>query len=154
MCGNFHLHPSDSIGRDLDQHSPRSLDMWIELDCIYLTQVISTNKHLFKWALFQELPSFFDIFFYTPQTTNATGSHWTHHSTFAHTLNIRVPSVFSRCHPHQIHTYRSGHEHKEHTPFKSDNISNTNIQHNIPRHFDISAIVQHTFIVRKKLAKG
>lgn len=72
----------------------------------------------------------------------------------SHTLNIRVPSVFSRCHPHQIHAYRSGHEHKEHTPFKSDNISNTNIQHNIPQHFDISALDQHTFIVRKNLQKG
>lgn len=31
----------------------------------------------------RELPSF-DMFLNTPQTTRATGNHWTHHSTFSH----------------------------------------------------------------------
>lgn len=87
-------------------------------------------------------PFIFDIFSLKHLTTNATGSHWTHHSTFAHVKHSR-PQCLQQV-PPTSNTHRSGQEHKEHTPFRSDNRSNTDIQHNIPQQFDISALNQHT----------
>lgn len=92
----------------------------------------------------RQLPSF-DMFLNTSQTTRATGNHWTHHSTFSHYHSRPPESSAGVIHiKYTLTDQFNKHESTHHTAFKSDNISNTNIHHNIPLHFDISALDRHT----------
>lgn len=87
---SFRTDFSQGSNGDLDQQSPRSLDMWIELDVFLydkLTQVIST-KHLFKWTLLEN--SLHLTCFETPHKRQELPGTIGHTTPRSHTIT-RVP---------------------------------------------------------------
>lgn len=82
---SFRTDFSQGSNGDLDQRSPRSLDMWIELDAFLFHKPtpVNINYASIQMNFIRELLSF-DMFLSTSQTIRATGNHWTHHSTFSH----------------------------------------------------------------------
>lgn len=104
----------------------------------------------------RELPSF-DMFFKKKKTPHkqqrATGSLWSHHSTFKH-LITRVPPESSAGVTHIKYTLTDQFKNmKAHNIQHSNQIieANTRIQHNIPLHFFI--FLELTDVLKSKKKK-